>query len=64
MERYINDICYVKPLMDGEDLKKLGVKPGPRLGRMLETLREAKLDGQVITKEDEKALVRRLMDSH
>jgi hypothetical protein len=50
--------------MDGEDLKKLGVKPGPRLGSMLERLREAKLDGQVITREDEEALVRRLMENH
>jgi tRNA nucleotidyltransferase (CCA-adding enzyme) len=50
--------------MDGEDLKKLGVKPGPRLGSMLETLLEARMDGQVITKEDEEALVRQLMGNH
>jgi tRNA nucleotidyltransferase (CCA-adding enzyme) len=64
LERYLNQICYVKPLMDGEDLKNMGVKPGPRLGSMLETLREARLDGQVMTKEDEEALVRQLMGNH
>jgi tRNA nucleotidyltransferase (CCA-adding enzyme) len=64
LEKYLNHICYVKPLIDGEDLKKLGVKPGPRLGSMLETLLEARLDGQVITKEDEEAMVRRLMGNH
>lgn len=64
LERYLNHICYVKPLMDGEDLKNMGVKPGPRLGSMLETLREARLNGQVITKEDEEALVRQLMGNH
>jgi tRNA nucleotidyltransferase (CCA-adding enzyme) len=64
LERYLNYICYVKPLIDGEDLKKLGVKPGPRLGSILETLLEARLDGQVITKEDEEAMVRRLMGNH
>ena len=64
MDRYLNHICYVKSFMDGEDLKKLGVKPGPRLGNMLERLREAKMDGLVITREDEEAMVRRLMGDH
>ena len=64
LERYLSHICYVKSLMDGEDLKKLGVKPGPRLGRMLETLLEARMDGQVITKEDEEAMVQQLMGNH
>jgi tRNA nucleotidyltransferase (CCA-adding enzyme) len=64
LERYLTYIRYVKPLTDGEDLKRLGVKPGPRLGSLLETLREARLDGQVITKEDEEALVRQLMGNH
>lgn len=61
LDRYLNHICYVKSVMDGEDLKKLGVKSGPRLGTMLERLREAKMDGQVITREDEEAIVRRLL---
>jgi len=64
LERYLDHIRYVKPLTDGEDLKRLGVKPGPHMGRMLKTLREARLDGQVITKEDEEALVRQLMGNH
>jgi tRNA nucleotidyltransferase (CCA-adding enzyme) len=64
LERYLNHICYVKPLMDGEDLKNMGVKPGPRLGSMLETLREARLDGHVITKEDEEAMVQQFMGNH
>jgi tRNA nucleotidyltransferase (CCA-adding enzyme) len=64
LERYLDHIRYVKPLTDGEDLKRLGVKPGPHMGRMLKTLREARLDGQVITKENEEALVRQLMGNH
>jgi tRNA nucleotidyltransferase (CCA-adding enzyme) len=64
LERYLNHIRYVKPITDGEDLKRLGVKPGPYMGRMLKTLQEARLDGHVITKEDEEALVRQLMGNH
>lgn len=57
LELYLSDWRYVKPSLDGEDLKKMGVPPGPRLGRMLEELREAKLDGKVSTREHEEALV-------
>ena len=61
VERYVNQLRYVNPVLDGDDLRRLGVQPGPRMGRMLETLRDAKLDGQVTTKEEEEALVRRLL---
>jgi tRNA nucleotidyltransferase (CCA-adding enzyme) len=61
LERYLNQLRYVKTFLDGEDLKRLGVKPGPRLGRVLEKLREAKLDGQVSTREEEEALARKLL---
>ena len=61
LERYLNELRYVKAILDGEDLKRLGVKPGPRLGRMLEALRWARLDGQVSTREEEEALVRQIM---
>ena len=49
---------YVKPFLDGEDLKRLGLQPGPRMGKMLQALLEAKLDGKVNTREEEEALVR------
>ena len=60
LERYLDHLRYVKTFLDGEDLIRLGVKPGPRLGRVLETLREARLDGLVSTREEEEALVRQL----
>jgi len=59
LELYLGRLRYVKLSLDGEDLKKMGVTPGPRLGRMLEELRLAKLDGKVSTKGEEEALVRR-----
>ncbi|KPJ51884.1 MAG: hypothetical protein AMJ37_03950, partial [Dehalococcoidia bacterium DG_18] len=61
LERYLNQLRYVNTFLDGEDLKRLGVKPGPRLGRVLAKLREAKLDGQVSTREEEEALARKLL---
>jgi len=58
LELYLDDLRYVKLSLDGEDLKQMGVAPGPRLGRMLKALIEAKLDNRVSTKEEEEALVR------
>lgn len=58
LELYLSHLRYVKTSLDGEDLKKMGLPPGPLLGRVLEELREAKLDGRVSTREDEEALVR------
>ena len=61
IEMYLNQLRYVNPALDGTDLQRLGVAPGPSVGRMLDTLRDAKLDGQVNTTEEEEALVRRLL---
>jgi len=61
LELYLSELRYVKTSLDGDDLKRMGVAPGPRLGKMLEALQEAKLDGSVSTREEEEALVRQLM---
>lgn len=52
---------HVEPALSGEDLKRMGLRPGPLFGRILETLREARLDGRVATREEEEALVRRML---
>jgi tRNA nucleotidyltransferase (CCA-adding enzyme) len=61
LERYLNELRYVKTSLDGDALKALGVASGPRLGKMIETLREARLDGTVNTREEEASLVHRLL---
>ncbi len=43
--------------LDGEDLKNMGIKPGPLFKQVFKVLRDAKLDGVVRTREDEMALV-------
>ena len=58
LELYLRDLRHVRPSLDGEDLKGMGVTPGPCLGRMLKALHEAKLDSRVSTREGEEALVR------
>ena len=50
------------PLVRGEDLLALGVPEGPRIGQILEAIREAQAAGEVTTREDALALARRLME--
>ncbi len=57
-ERYLTDWQHVRPLLDGHGILALGVPPGPALGRLVSTLRDARLDGLVHTAEDEAAWVR------
>ncbi len=47
------------PLVTGEDLKSLGLEPGPQFGRLLAWVREQQLDGQLHTREEALQAVRR-----
>jgi tRNA nucleotidyltransferase/poly(A) polymerase len=40
------------PLVDGDDLKTLGLLPGPQFKRMLQEIRTAQLDGRIRSRED------------
>jgi tRNA nucleotidyltransferase (CCA-adding enzyme) len=50
---------HVRTALDGADLLKMGVPPGPRLGRALKALQDARLDGKIESREDEIGLVQR-----
>jgi tRNA nucleotidyltransferase (CCA-adding enzyme) len=51
---------HVKPLLTGEDLKAMGLKPGPQFKKILSALLDARLNGEVETETDERALVSQL----
>ncbi|MFC1871191.1 CCA tRNA nucleotidyltransferase [Chloroflexota bacterium] len=54
---YLNKLRYVKPVLNGDDLKSLGIPPGPRIKEILKRLHEARLDGEATSKNDEERLV-------
>lgn len=58
LQVYLSKLRYVKPLLDGLDLVVLGVPAGPEIGKALDTLRRAKLDGAVRTRSDEEEFIR------
>jgi tRNA nucleotidyltransferase (CCA-adding enzyme) len=57
LQLFLTKLRYVRTALDGEELKKLGISPGPEMGRVLQILHKAKLDGEVCTRADEKQLV-------
>ncbi len=60
LDRYLGKLRSVKPVLGGEDLKKMGVASGPAIREILSTLLDARLDGKVTTRQQEEALARRL----
>ena len=58
MEIFLHELRYVKPTLNGNDLISMGIAPGPQIKEILERLYEARLNGEVTTKQDEEELVR------
>jgi len=57
LQVFLTKLRYVRTALNGEELKKMGISPGPQMGKVLEVLHRAKLDGEVRTRADEKQLV-------
>ncbi|MDP2729911.1 MAG: CCA tRNA nucleotidyltransferase [Dehalococcoidales bacterium] len=58
---FLTRLRYVKPSLTGNDLQKMGILPGPKMKEILQRLQEARLDGEVTTKQGEVELVRGLL---
>lgn len=54
---YLTSLRGARAPLDGNDLRRLGVAPGPQLGRLLEALRAAALDGAVGGRDEAEAWV-------
>jgi tRNA nucleotidyltransferase (CCA-adding enzyme) len=54
---YLTKLRSVKPILNGEDLKKMGIPAGPKIGEVLSALHKAKLNGEVGTRKDEERSV-------
>ena len=49
------------PLINGEDIKKLGCPEGRRMGQLLKAIYDAQLDEQIHTAAEARALARKLL---
>jgi len=55
---FLSKLRYVKPALNGNDLKQMGIVHGPQIKEILNQLHEAKLDGKVTSKKGEEEMVR------
>jgi len=57
---YFTTYQRTKSLLTGADLKALGLKPGPQFRKILDRLRDARLDGDVVNEADERRLLKKM----
>lgn len=55
---YLTELRRAKTILKGEDLKKMGIEPGPLYSRILKGLLEERLRGHLKSREDEERFVR------
>lgn len=63
LKLYLTKLRYVRPLLSGADLKRMGIAESPQLGKILNELHRAKLDGEIKTRQDEERLVQDWLQS-
>jgi hypothetical protein len=62
---HVERVCSLqraRELIDGHDLRELGLRPGPRLGAILDVLHDRVLSGQITSRHDALEAARDLME--
>lgn len=62
LDEYLRSHRHLRPHLTGDDLIAMGVRQGPGVGRILDLLRTAWLDGEVSTPHDERVMAVRLIE--
>ena len=57
ISRYLTELRNVKTILTGEDLKKMGIQPGPVYSKIFRELLEEKLRGHLKSREDEERVI-------
>lgn len=60
LSRFLKHDRLATTILRGEDLKRLGLEPGPQFKTILDRLLDARLNGRVRTESDERAFVHRV----
>ncbi len=57
LDRYMAEWRHVRPVLTGDDLRALGLPPGPLYTHILDRLLDARLDGEVMDEAGERVVV-------
>ena len=63
VEQYYTEWRGVKTAVSGDDLRQMGLKPGPAYGIILDQLLAARLDGAISSELEEQALLAQILAS-
>ncbi len=58
---YLSKLRPIKTVINGADLVGIGIRPGPFIGKILDSLLDAKINGKIKTRSDELEYVKRLL---
>lgn len=58
IQLFLDKLRYVKSALTGNDLQKMGIAPGPKMKEILQRLHDARLDGNVTSKQGEVEMVK------
>lgn len=61
ISHYLTELRNVKTILKGDDLKGMGVQPGPVYSKILNKLLEEKLRGHLKSREDEEKFVKKII---
>jgi tRNA nucleotidyltransferase (CCA-adding enzyme) len=61
IDLYLTKLHCIQPELTGGDLIRIGARPGPDIGRVLETLREARMDGWITSRHEEIKVARKML---
>jgi tRNA nucleotidyltransferase (CCA-adding enzyme) len=61
ISQYFTKLRFVSPAISGKDLLELGLTPGPIYRRILDTVADGRLNGELKTREQELAFVKRYL---
>ncbi len=63
LKLYLNKLRHVRPAITGLDLKKMGLEQGPRYRKVIESLKQAVLDGELHTLQEEQEYVKKYLET-
>lgn len=59
--RFLKELRYVEPELNGNDLISMGIKEGEKIGKILKEIRKKKIMGELKNKEEEMSFVKALI---
>jgi tRNA nucleotidyltransferase (CCA-adding enzyme) len=60
LDLYQRRLKAVRPILNGDDLRRMGIPPARVYHHILDQLRDAHLDGEISTRAEEEALIRQM----